>query len=113
MWTRPAVPLEPSVKPIVFTRLPEKKLSDPEYLRRFEGEYELAGQSATVRLQGHVLLLKQANAPAVELIPDRDDGFNLKRQAGVSIRFVTGPSGKVTEMAVSTDDGVFTARRKP
>ena len=40
-----AVPLEPSVKPIVFTRRPDRKLSDPEYLKRFEGEYELAGQA--------------------------------------------------------------------
>ncbi len=32
-----AVPMEPSVKPIVFTRRPDRKLSDPEYLKRFEG----------------------------------------------------------------------------
>ncbi|MFI5455301.1 MAG: serine hydrolase [Isosphaerales bacterium] len=30
-----AVPLEPTVKPIVFTKRPDKKLSDPEYLKRF------------------------------------------------------------------------------
>ena len=36
-----------------------------------------------------------------------------RRQAGVSVRFVTDPQGKVTEIAVSTDDGVFTAKRKP
>jgi hypothetical protein len=32
-----AVPLEPKVKPIVFTKRPDKKLSDPEYLKRFAG----------------------------------------------------------------------------
>jgi hypothetical protein len=31
----------------------------------------------------------------------------------VSVRFVADPQGKVTEMAVSTDDGVFIAKRKP
>jgi CubicO group peptidase (beta-lactamase class C family) len=108
-----AVPLEPSVRPIVFTRRPDKKLSDPGYLERFAGEYELAGQPATVRLQGHVLILKQTGAPAVELVPDRNDEFNLKKQAGVSVRFITDGHGKVTEMAVSTDDGVFAAKRKP
>ncbi len=108
-----AVPLEPSVKPIVFARRPDRKLSDPEYLKRFEGEYELAGQSRDVRLQGHVLIFKQAGAPPVELVPDRNDEFGLKKQTGVSIRFVTDAQGKATEMAVSTDDGVFTAKRKP
>jgi CubicO group peptidase (beta-lactamase class C family) len=107
------VPLEPTVKPIVFTRRPDRKLSDPEYLKRFEGQYELAGQSATIRLQGSVLMFQQAGGRPVELIPDRNDGFNLKRQTGVSIRFVTDPHGQVNEMALSTNDGVFTARRKP
>ncbi len=43
-----AVPLEPSVKPIVFTKRPDKKLSDPEYLKRFEGRVR-AGRPARDR----------------------------------------------------------------
>jgi hypothetical protein len=31
----------------------------------------------------------------------------------VSLRFVADAHGKVTEIALGTDDGVFTARRKP
>jgi CubicO group peptidase (beta-lactamase class C family) len=107
-----AVPLEPSVKPIVFTKQPDKKLTDPEYLKRFAGEYELAGQTVTVRLQGHVLMFEQKGAPPVELIPDRDDEFNLKRVSGLSVRFVSDRSGKVLELALNTPDGVFTAKRK-
>jgi hypothetical protein len=107
-----AVPLEPSVKPIIFARRPDSKLSDPEYLRRFAGEYELAGRTATIRLQGRVLIFQQAGGGAVELIPDRNDEFNLKKAAGVSIRFVTDAHGQVNEATLSTDDGVFTARRK-
>ncbi len=108
-----AVPLEPSVKPIVFTKLPDKKLSDPEYLKRFEGAYELAGEPVTVRLQGHVLFFAQKGASPVELIPDRDDEFNLKQLTGLSVRFITDAKGKVTEAALSTPGGVFSARRKP
>ncbi len=106
-------PLEPAVKPIVFTRRPDAKLLDPEYLRRFEGRYELAGQTASVRLKGRVLTLQQGDAPAVELVPDRDDGFTIKRETGASLRFTTDPHGRVTGLALSTDDGVFTAPRKP
>jgi Domain of unknown function (DUF3471)/Beta-lactamase len=108
-----SAPLEPTVKPIVFTRRPDRKLSDPDYLMRFEGQYELAGQTATIRLQGRVLIFQQAGGPPVELIPDRNDEFNLKRRAGMSLRFVTDAHGQVTEMALNTDDGVFTAKRKP
>jgi CubicO group peptidase (beta-lactamase class C family) len=106
-------PLEPSVKPIVFVRRPDRKLSDPDYLKRFEGRYELAGQTASIQLKGRVLTLQQENAPPVELVPDRDDGFTIKRQTGASIRFNTDPQGGVTGLSLSTDDGVFTATRKP
>ena len=37
-----AVPLEPSVEPIVFLKQPDKKLSDPDYLKRFEGRVRAA-----------------------------------------------------------------------
>jgi CubicO group peptidase (beta-lactamase class C family) len=107
-----AVPLEPSVKPIIFTKQPDKKLTDPEYLERFAGEYDLAGQTVTVRLQGHVLLFEQKGARPVELVPDRDDEFNLKRLSGLSVRFVSDRSGKVLELAFNTPNGVFSAKRK-
>jgi CubicO group peptidase (beta-lactamase class C family) len=107
-----AVPLEPSVKPIVFTKHPDKKLADPEYLKRFAGEYELAGQTVTVRLQGHVLMFEQKGAQPRELVPDRDDEFNLKGLSGLSVRFVSDRNGKVLELALNTLGGVFSAKRK-
>jgi CubicO group peptidase (beta-lactamase class C family) len=108
-----AVALEPAVKPIAFAKKPDRKLSDPAYINRFAGDYELAGQTATVRVQGHVLILQQKGARPSELVPDRDDEFNVKRTTGVSVRFISDAQGKVVEMAVSTPAGVFSAKRKP
>jgi hypothetical protein len=108
-----SVPLEPSVPPIVFTKRPDSKLSDPEYLKRFEGTYELAGQPVTVRLQGHVLMFEQKDARPVELVPDRDDEFNVKRRPTLSVKFIADGHGTVVELALSTPDGVFSAKRKP
>jgi CubicO group peptidase (beta-lactamase class C family) len=106
------VPMEPSIKPIRFTKLPDRKLSDPEYLKRFAGEYELAGQPVTIRLQSSLLLFEQKGATAAELVPDRGDEFNIKRATGLSIRFITDAKGQVIELALSTPDGVFSARKK-
>jgi CubicO group peptidase (beta-lactamase class C family) len=108
-----AAPLEPTVKPIVFTRRPDSKLSDPEYLKRLEGEYELAGQTATIRLQGNVLVYQQGSSSPIELVPNRNDEFTPKKSTGVSLRFVNAAQGNATEIAISTDEGVFTAKRKP
>ncbi len=107
-----SLPFEPRIKPIVFSKKPEAKLSDPEYLKKFTGEYELAGVTANVRLEGTVLMLDvQGQAPAT-LLPDRDDGFNLKEQSGTSIRFIIDSGGKVSEMTLSTAAGVYSAKRK-
>jgi CubicO group peptidase (beta-lactamase class C family) len=108
-----AVPLEPKVKPIVFTKRPDKKLSDPEYLKRFAGEYEHAGQTITIRLQGHVLMFEQKGARPLEMVPDHADLFNLKQVARLNLRFVTNTQGKVVELALIYPDEVNLAKRKP
>jgi hypothetical protein len=66
-----AVPLEPKVPEIVFNRRPDAKLSDPAYLQRFVGVYELAGQEVTFALQGNVLTVTVPGQPLHELVPDR------------------------------------------
>ncbi len=107
-----SVPFEARIKPIVFSKKPDAKLSDPDYLKKFTGEYELAGNTASVRLEGSGLRLDVQGQSSLSLLPDRDDGFNLKEQSGTSIRFVTDAGGKVSEMALSTAAGVFSAKRK-
>ena len=107
-----SVPFEARIKPIVFSKSADPRLSDPEYLNAFTGEFELAGNPVIVRLKGSALVLDFRNQPSVTLVPDRDDGFNFKEQPEASIRFNRGTDQKISEMAMSTAAGVFTAKRK-
>jgi hypothetical protein len=107
-----AVAFEPRLKPIIFLIRPDAKLSDPAYLQRFTGEYELAGRTLSVRIKGHALVLASQDRGTVNLIPDRDDEFKVKEQTELSIRFVTDKDHKVSEIALSTPGGVFSAKRK-
>jgi CubicO group peptidase (beta-lactamase class C family) len=107
-----SVPFEARIKPILFSKKPDARLSDPEYLRKFTGEYELAGNTVSVRLEGNALAIDRQGQGSATLLPDRDDGFVLKEQTGTSIRFVTDSGGKISEMALSTAAGVFSAKRK-
>jgi hypothetical protein len=43
----------------------------------------------------------------------RFHAFNVKSVNGMSVRFITDARRKVNEMALSTPDGVFSARYKP
>jgi CubicO group peptidase (beta-lactamase class C family) len=107
-----AVAFEPREKPIVFARRPDSRLSDPAYLKQFIGEYELAGRTLSVRLEGTTLALDSQGRDMVTLVPDRDDGFKIKEQPETSLRFVTDSEHHVSEIALDTAAGVFTAKRK-
>jgi hypothetical protein len=107
-----AIDLEPTIKPIVFTKRPDAKLSDPEYLKRFQGEYELAGRTLHVRIKGTTLVMDSPGQGTITLVPDQSGEFNVKEQSELSIRFVPGKDSSADEMALATPDGVFSAKRK-
>lgn len=105
-----ATPFEPSVDDIIFTKKSESKLSDPQYLAKFLGKFELAGQTITVGLKGNVLTLVVPGQPIYELEPDQDDEFNLKGISGFSVKFVKDDSGKYFAR-FNQPNGVFDTKR--
>ena len=108
-----AVQLEPAVKEIIFTRMPEKKMMERSFLEKFVGEYELQGVTLTISLKGEKTLV--ASVPGqgeIELVPYKGTEFNLKNLVGFSIEFIVDESGTVTEAKVTQPNGVFTAEKK-
>lgn len=109
------LPLETSVKDIVFTRLPDKQLSDRSFVQAFTGEYEIPGSPTplTISLRGdHTLVESTPGSPDVELLPRRGTTFDIKDQSGVSIEFKRDASGKVVEAALDDNGTVFVLKRK-
>jgi CubicO group peptidase (beta-lactamase class C family) len=108
-----AVPFEPQVEDIVFQRRPDDRLSDPEYLGRFTGDYELAGDVFTVGLSGNVLTLNIPGQPQYHLVPGLGGEFTVKEYSIVSLSFQTDDKGNVTALQLNQPEGVYTARCKP
>jgi hypothetical protein len=106
-----AAPFESAVAPIVFERLPDRRLRDPGYLARFAGRYALANDTAVVALRGNELTLSQRGAPVRVLLPDRGSEFNLRGLTGFSVEFVLDQSGVVTGARFKQPNGVFEARK--
>jgi CubicO group peptidase (beta-lactamase class C family) len=107
-----AVSFEPSLTPIIFTLRPDGRLSDPEYLKRFTGEYDLAGRIISVRLKGSALVLDSQGQATANLSPERNDGFTVKGQAETILRFVSEHNQPASAIMLETPGGVFTAKRK-
>ncbi len=105
-----AAPFEPSVDEIIFTKKAESKLSDPTYLAKFLGKYELSGQTITVGIKGNVLTLVVPGQPLYELVADRDDEFNLKEVSGYSVKFVKDENGEYFAR-FNQPNGVFDTKR--
>jgi len=104
-------PFEPSVSEIRFTKRPDERLSDPVYLSRFVGDYQLGPQTVTVSLQGDHLLVTVPGQPSVRLIPDVSGEFNLEGLTGYSAAF-TEKDGAISAV-FNQPNGVFELKRVP
>src|SRR5258708_32879686 len=108
-------PLETNEKDIVFTRLPDKQLTERSFIEAFTGQYELPGSPTpfTVSLRGeHTLILSSPGSPDIELIPKRGTTFDLEDQSGVSLEFKRDPGGKVVEAPRSDKGKTVVLQRK-
>ena len=109
------LPLETSVKDIVFTRLPDKQLTERSFIEAFTGQYELPGSPTplTISVRGdHTLVVSFPGAPDLELLPRRGTAFDVKDQSGVTIEFKRDASAKVTEAALNDNGTAIVLKKK-
>ena len=106
-----AAPFEPQVKDIVFARKPDARMSDPSYLARFTGQYELAGQTTTISLAGNTLVLTIPGQPPLHLVPGLGGVLTLKEVSTISLVFVEDAKGTVTAANINQPEGVFTLKK--
>lgn len=108
---RVAAPLEPAVDDIVFTRRPERRLSDPLFLDQLTGRYSLADQVAEFQLKGATLTLTLPGQPTYELEPLRETKFSIKGLNGFFVEFVIEDEEQVSiqEVLFIQPNGVFKA----
>ncbi len=110
-----SMPLETNVADIVFTRMPDKQLTEHDFVAAFAGEYEFPGSPApaTITLRGdHSLFISFPGEPDLQLIPMRGTKFNIKDQSGVSVEFKRDAAGKVTEAALDDNGTVIVLKKK-
>lgn len=108
-----SIPLEPSVKEIVFTRVAEKQMGERSFLAPFTGDWDFGGATRTIALEGdHVLILTAPGQPRQVLVPNHGTLFDLKDLPGQSIEFKIDKEGKVNELVYYTPDTTLVFKRK-
>ena len=94
-----------------FDKLPDQRMTDPEYLAQFTGEYSLPPQSMKFYLKGNQLTLFIVGQREFNLIPKQDDTFELEGLSGFSVQFVK-EGDMVTTAKFIQPNGIFDAKRK-
>jgi CubicO group peptidase (beta-lactamase class C family) len=105
------IAIEPAVEPALFERQPEARLSDPAFLARLAGTYELAGNRILVSLAGDRLTWLSVGGQPAALLPALGGEFTHARRRDARIVFVTGASGPATALQLIDSSGVYEARR--
>lgn len=109
---RVEIPLEPTTDDIVFERVADDRLSDPEFLAGLAGTYELAGLEAVVTLDGGQLTLSVPGQPLYTLVPSSGTSFEIEGLNDFRIEFVLGDDGAARSFISHQPNGTFEAQRK-
>jgi CubicO group peptidase (beta-lactamase class C family) len=106
--------MEPSVKDIVFEKLPEAIAMKKEQLKKYEGDYELApGVIAKFYLKGeNTLYAFLEGQPEYELVAIDKNKFDLKALKGYSVQFEENEKGEIIAASFVQPNGTFKATRK-
>lgn len=109
-----AIPMEPVVKDIVFTRLPDRALRERGFLQTLTGDYELGPLTVSVYVRGeNTLMMSIPGQPVRELEPMSGTTFAVKGLSGYTVEFKKDAAGRVAEAVFHQPTGDSVAKRKP
>ena len=104
-------PMEPLVKEIVFRRVASKDLLQGAYLSKFVGQYQSMDQKIEIVWEGGSLKMALPGQK-VDLVPLKNNLFQLKQLGGHTLFFGLDEEGKVKEMQLDRPSGNLIARKK-
>ncbi|MFC2157041.1 serine hydrolase [Acidobacteriota bacterium] len=103
--------IEPTMDPQTFQKKPDPRYFDPDYLKAFEGRYDLVGQLLTISLKGNQLALVIPGQPEFDLEPDLGGEFVLKQAKIARLYFKTDETGKVTGLVFIQGGTILDAKK--
>jgi hypothetical protein len=107
-----AIPIEPNVPPIVFSRQPPPEMKDRNFLQRFVGTYDSGGIPVDIVLRDDGVLQWVRVGTARELIPVRGTLFRIKDLTGVSVEFLANEKGEFDRLAMHSGSSMIAKRTK-
>jgi len=106
--------MEPSVKDIVFTHQPDRRMRERSFLEALTGTYQIADYKVVVSLRSdNILIATMPDQKIYELEPLRGSTFAVKSENGLTLDFKRDAAGKVTEFSMSQAGSSSIFRKAP
>jgi len=94
--------IEPRVKDIVFTRLPDRRMRERNFLEPLAGTYQIADFKILIAIRpDNVLSITFPNQKVYALEPERGYTFAVKGENGMTIDFKRDASGNITGFSLN------------
>jgi len=103
--------LEQGVKDIEFKKMPDYADNSASY-EKFTGEYDMQGITVKLSIKSNKLRLLIPGQPEYELVPVKENNFDIKDLKAYSVSFNTDNSGNITEIQFNQPNGTFKAKKK-
>lgn len=106
--------IEPTLPPIKFTKTPKPKDISSEELKKYVGDYDIAG-AATAKVyikDNKTLFVLVPGQPDYELIPVEKDRFSIKVASGYFVQFDITDKGESIGLTFIQPNGNFKAKKK-
>jgi CubicO group peptidase (beta-lactamase class C family) len=107
-----SAPLEPTVRDIIFERVPDETMTDPAFLETFCGTYEFMGLPVVVSFKNDALQVAVPGQPEYVLTPVKGTEFAVRGLSGFSVTFNVDAEGRASEALLNQMGAVFTAKRR-
>jgi CubicO group peptidase (beta-lactamase class C family) len=97
-------------KEAVFTKKGDSRLSDPQFLRKLEGQYELNGGITRIVLSNNELVVM--TSPPQHLVPYKDNMFRVKEFSDHIVEFIFDEKGETSGVKVTAEGMSFFLTKK-
>ncbi len=88
-------------KEVIFNRMADSKLRDPEFLKKVVGDYELNGQTISIAFRNNELVLMVS--PSIHLEPYKDNIFRFREFSDQTAEFIFDDKGSPTSVKFTSE----------
>jgi hypothetical protein len=97
-------------KEVVFNRVADPKLRDPEFLRKLAGHYENGGNRVAIELKNGERVIM--TAPPQHLNPWKENMFRIREFSDQVVEFVLDESGNPIRLKLTADGNTVYFEKK-